>query len=232
MIKKVLFLYIFVLFFINMIITKIKAASVDIAVIFLYIILIYILFKTYKKTYTKNSSKKYTVNAVIKMFVLSCIIFICYSFIEYGYASFFIPNYSNTYKFEAIHIINGVFFTPIVEEIIFRGILLNQNSKKYSFAMSNIIQAFIFSLMHFDIYAFCFLFIFSIILGFVCKYLNIYCCMLIHSLNNLLVILSVIFGLYFIQLPKYWSLIIGIIFSIIMLKVLNNIKLKYYIKII
>lgn len=187
MIKKVLLIYFIVLFLINIVITYIKTGFANGIAFFLYIILIFILYKIYKKTYTKNNSNKYPIGAVIKMFILSCTIFLSYSLLEYGFASFFIPSNTSNYKFETVHIINGIIFAPIAEELIFRGILLNQICKKYSFIIANIIQASIFALLHFDLYGFCFLFIFGIILGIVCKYSNIYCCILIHSLNNLLV---------------------------------------------
>ena len=208
-------------------ITNIKTGFAYGIDIFLYITLIFIVLKIYKKTYTKNNYNKYPIKAVINMFILSCTIFICYNLLEYGFISLFIPNYTSTYKFNIIHIINGIIFAPIAEEFIFRGIVLNQLCKKNSFIVANIIQASIFALLHFDLYIFCFLFIFGVILGIVCKYINIYCCILIHSLNNLLVVLFVVYNLEFIELPRYGYLLVGSTFSLIILKILTYLKVKY-----
>jgi membrane protease YdiL (CAAX protease family) len=138
--------------------------------------------------------------------------------------SFIIPGYSGNYNLKKVEMINAVIFAPICEELIFRGIILNQYSKKYSFVLANIIQAGLFAILHLDINVFIFHFYFGIILGLVAKYLSLYSSMIIHSLNNLSVVTSIIFHLESIELHKVEGLLIGLMFMLITIFLLNKLK--------
>jgi uncharacterized protein len=92
-----------------------------------------------------------------------------------------------------------VFFSPIIEEIFFRGFALYQLGKRMSFWKSNIIQAFLFTAAHWpswiwingfqtEIVAFSIdIFILAIFLGWVVKKSNsIWLPVVFHIINNLL----------------------------------------------
>jgi membrane protease YdiL (CAAX protease family) len=123
-----------------------------------------------------------------------------------------------------IEMISAVIFAPISEEILFRGIVLNQIMKKHSFLFANIIQAGIFAILHCDLRTFAFLFLVGIMLGIVYNYLNLYCSILIHSLNNLINVLLMNTSIEFINLQKQEYLIIGIVFFVITAGLLYKIK--------
>lgn len=80
-----------------------------------------------------------------------------------------------------------VLIGPLCEEILFRGVVLNAIESKLNFAIANIIQAFIFACIHFDLNAFINHFLLAIVLGFVVKKTNsMFIATLIHIINNLL----------------------------------------------
>lgn len=168
----------------------VKTGIAAIITVLLYSTLIYILHKEHTKIQL-NSKRKYSFKQITYMIFFTCMILVCYTIAEENLLSFLFPGHSPQYHFKGIEIVSAVIFAPISEELLFRGILLNQLNRKYSFLVANMIQAIIFGVLHFDIYAFIFLTFFAFIMGIVYKEFNIYCCMLMHSLNNLLVVLEV-----------------------------------------
>lgn len=184
------------------------------------------IYKTYKETCFEDSCINSTLKGHISMFLLSCLVFLSYTIAEAGLLSFFVPDYDREYNFKNIDMINAVIFAPIAEEILFRGVLLKQINIKRTFIIANLVQASLFSLLHFDIYTFIFSLSFGMVLGVIYKYLNIFCCILIHALNNLLVVITVTLRIESLQLRNFSNLVIGIVFSIITLVILINLKIS------
>ena len=83
--------------------------------------------------------------------------------------------------------------TPAVcEEVFFRGYLMQNIEKKNSVRKSIIFSAFIFALIHFNVAGIVFLFVVGLCLGYLFYYTgSIIPPIILHLLNNLLVILSV-----------------------------------------
>jgi membrane protease YdiL (CAAX protease family) len=223
-IPKTFSIYLFfqILYFI--IISNTNSVIADVVVFVLYVLLIILLLKIYHKTNSKNNSCFISLKEVLRMFSLALIIFICYSFAEFGLSSLFLPGYSQDNHYEKMMILNATIFGPFAEEIIFRGILSNHINKKRSFLFTNLIQALIFSILHFNMYTFAFHFLFGLMLGIICRYRNIYCCALIHMFNNILALVLLFFDIKIVELPKVAYIFISILFSLIIIRMMIKLK--------
>ena len=107
-----------------------------------------LILKIYKKTSTKtiiHTSLKENMN----MLLLSFIIIISFSVFESGLIAFFIPNYVQNHPMYLVAIINAIIFAPIIEEIIFRGILMNMLERTFKSPYFIIgLNAVVFAMMH------------------------------------------------------------------------------------
>jgi membrane protease YdiL (CAAX protease family) len=82
-------------------------------------------------------------------------------------------------------IIAVVIVAPVVEEILFRGIILNFMQKKYTSNISVILSALIFALVHLNIWQFFGVFILGLIFGWLfVKTNSLWLCIAGHMLNN------------------------------------------------
>lgn len=70
-------------------------------------------------------------------------------------------------KLDFFSIISISFFSCISEEIIFRGVILNRLKCKHTFIISNIIQAFIFGILHVELPVVLSSFIFGLFSGYI-----------------------------------------------------------------
>lgn len=83
--------------------------------------------------------------------------------------------------------------TPIIEEVLFRGVLLSALAKHIPFWAANILQAGIFMVAHEDVQHFPFLFAFGIVCGvYRQRSGNLVACTLLHGINNGVVALHLI----------------------------------------
>lgn len=196
----------------------------NIVAVLLYITLIFLLYRIYKKSCLRNNQEKYSNKKIVTMIILSCIIFICVYLAENGLLYFFIPDYTSKYNFKPMEIVNCVIFAPIAEELLCRGIMLQQLMKKHSFLMANLIQASLFGILHDDIKTFIFLFLVGIVLGLVSKYLDLFCSIIIHSLNNLVNTFLLISNIKTFELQRWEYLLEGVVFFTITAYLLNRIK--------
>lgn len=181
----------------------------------------------YKKAEYSLNKVAYSLKNHFKLIVLSIFIFICYSITESSFLNFFIARSDYRYTFTLSNIMYTVILAPLAEELLFRGLLINQIAKRQNFIVANILQSFIFAILHVELTAIIFCFIFGVILGMVYKYTNIYCCILIHCMNNILTVLVVMLEVKIIDLSKNIFLFIGIIFLIVTLLLLNQMKNIY-----
>jgi len=93
----------------------------------------------------------------------------------------------NKYYGVGIGFLFVVLIGPLYEEILFRGVVLSAIESKLNFALANIIQAFIFACIHFDLNAFVNHFLLAIVLGYLVKRTNsMFIGTLVHIINNLL----------------------------------------------
>lgn len=194
-----------------------------IAMSLLHLLLIIYLIKSYKNIVLESCDKRKRINGMnILWFIL---IVVCYSIAQEGLLIFFIPNHEVKFDVNIISVIHAIILAPICEEVLFRGIMLGQLTKKYGFLKANLFQAMLFAVLHFDYEAIIFYFVFGLMMGLIIKYLNIYFAMIWHSFNNIWATLVLAYGLELkMDIPKYGNLLIGITFLIINIYLVNVLR--------
>lgn len=174
------------------------------------------IYKSYKESKPERKEKSLALKKHMLMFVFTCILYVSYSTAANGFEWYFIPdNYENVYSLRIIDLIVATTFTPVIEELMFRGILLNQINKKMKFCTANIIQALVFSLFHIDLRLFVFFFVAGLTIGAIYKYFNVYYAMLFHALNNIISLIMMINPIKISIISDSMILLISIVFSII-----------------
>jgi len=155
---------------------------------FVIVGLLIVSFKNQKVSSNKFMSciKSIEWKKIVKLYILSITLFI-------GVILLISPIISiNTWDYSNKNIFSSVFYfivlAPIIEEFIFRGIILNRFKKKYNQKSVIIISSILFALLHFDPNVFS-----RFLLGLLASLLyietkNIINCMIFHSLNNLTVL--------------------------------------------
>ncbi len=84
---------------------------------------------------------------------------------------------------------------PIVEELIFRGVILHGFARNYSRLRSVVLSALLFALFHLNPWQLPATFMLGLLLGWIMVYTrNIYLAIAGHSLNNILVLLSITYS--------------------------------------
>jgi membrane protease YdiL (CAAX protease family) len=120
---------------------------------------------------------------------------------------------------------------PIVEELIFRGIILHGFRRNYSPFVAVLMSALLFALFHLNPWQFPATFMLGLLLGFIMlRTNNILLAILGHSINNFLVLISITYmkeiqSLSFYQLQKpliYLSGLIIVIISLILIYIFGN----------
>jgi hypothetical protein len=139
-----------------------------------------------------------------------------------------LPQQTNFYVF--LDLISVILIAPIIEEIIFRGILFNKFKKRLSFKATAIILSLFWALLHpQNIFG---AFIFSLCLFYIMeKYNDLFLCIGIHFFNNLIV--------YFIDYSSrifeseiqyihnlYFPIILIVLITLLYIKVYKSIRSK------
>tara|TARA_R110002167_G_scaffold31099_9_gene102525 strand:+ start:542 stop:2380 length:1839 start_codon:yes stop_codon:yes gene_type:complete len=100
----------------------------------------------------------------------------------------------DTYGF-LVAVICIAIIAPIYEEIIFRGVILGSVEKQIGFVAANLLQATLFSLIHFDLRLFLFYFIFGLVTGhLVRKTKGLLTGIVFHMVNNFVVVVTLYFA--------------------------------------
>jgi uncharacterized protein len=87
-----------------------------------------------------------------------------------------------------------VIMAPVIEELIFRGIILHGFRRNYSAVMAVFMSALLFSLFHLNPWQMPATFVLGLLLGWIMiRTRNIFLAILGHALNNLMVLLTVTF---------------------------------------
>lgn len=90
-----------------------------------------------------------------------------------------------------LSVITVVILAPILEEIIFRGIIFNKLNSKMNTTAAIIISALVFGIFHMNIVQGLNAFVIGIVLAFIyAKTHNLYTCISIHFINNLLSVIT------------------------------------------
>lgn len=93
-------------------------------------------------------------------------------------------------------ILKVVIMAPVIEELIFRGVIMHGLMRNYSKFTAIFVSALMFALFHLNPWQFPATFILGIVLGILMlRTRNIYLCILGHAINNGLVLISI----------QYWS---------------------------
>lgn len=79
----------------------------------------------------------------------------------------------------------SVIIGPINEELIYRGITLGYAKREMPFWAANLLQAFLFGVMHMNMIQGIYAFLIGIIFGYICHKSSIYVAILLHILFNL-----------------------------------------------
>jgi len=123
---------------------------------------------------------------------------------------------------------------PFVEELIFRGIILQGFRRNYSSITAVVMSALLFALFHLNPWQFPATFMLGLLLGWLMiRANNIFLAILGHAINNTLVLLSITFSneiqsFWFYQLSKtsiYLISIVVVIISIIMIYIFGKKKI-------
>ena len=112
-------------------------------------------------------------------------------------------------------ILKVVIIAPVIEELIFRGVIMHGLMRNYSKYTAVVVSALMFALFHLNPWQFPATFILGLLLGMVMlRTRNIYLCILGHAINNGLVLFSIQFAgeiqkTSFSQSSKFNQLIIS-----------------------
>jgi len=145
------------------------------------LIFIPILFKNYKKL-----NKKEELKIDFKLIFIGIILSLIYNVLSFYINKFF--NISNLYQEINIFktLISMVLIGPIIEELMFRGIIYNSLKEKYSNMKAILITTTLFSLMHVNIFQMIYAFALGFILIYVYeKYKTIKAPIIVHMFSNL-----------------------------------------------
>ena len=88
-----------------------------------------------------------------------------------------------------IVLLSAGIFGPIVEELIFRGIVYKRLRKKSNFLIASVVSAFIFGLAHMNVVQFIYAFILGVIMAFLFETYGIFGSMLMHIVANTIVVI-------------------------------------------
>ena len=103
-------------------------------------------------------------------------------------------------------ILKVVILAPIIEELIFRGVIMHGLMRNYSKLTAVLVSALLFALFHLNPWQFPATFILGILLGIVMlRTRNIYLCILGHAINNGLVFISIQYAAELEQTSFYQS---------------------------
>jgi len=87
----------------------------------------------------------------------------------------------------SIRLFQTLILVPVIEEVFFRGILLNQFLKKYNAIFAIFLSAILFTIYHSEPNNIWFLFLYGMIYGYIFyKTYSLFACILLHSFTNLL----------------------------------------------
>ena len=196
-----------------------QSTSSNLFMFIFYLLEFIILVILFRRENTKNvwTTCQYNAISLLTWGAFICFIFFCYLVAEENYLQLVQGNIMQEFpfRFNVFSILSLGIFGPLSEEILFRGFLLNTLSKKFPFWISNLIQAFIFGIIHIDLAVVICALTFGVILGYIRKYSNICFSVLIHALNNLITCFEGLYGFNFLVRTKNMQLTAAIFFNIV-----------------
>lgn len=127
-----------------------------------------------------------------------------------------------------------VIVAPIVEEVLFREILLNKLLKRYSAMKAIVISSLLFAVVHLSIFSMINALLLGGIFGYIYyRYKSVVLCIFLHSLANMIVLVKILLFKADVTYLEYWNILtsnqylnvlIGVIFGIFALMIFRNNK--------
>ncbi|MET4562747.1 membrane protease YdiL (CAAX protease family) [Lysinibacillus parviboronicapiens] len=122
-------------------------------------------------------------------------------FLYFAFQVYFLNEESFNFKLSLNNYINGVLLVGVTEEIVFRGLILQELSKRFTFWKANTVTALLFLVVHygiwiyegvfFDFYSHIYVFLVGLIFGLVFKKTgSFWSVVILHSFHNLFVSIS------------------------------------------
>lgn len=185
------------------------------------IIFIPLLYKDYKKYKIKQNKINY-----LTVIILGIILSLIYNVFAY-YLNFLL----NTSLFDnnsnlIVTLISTGLIGPIIEELMFRGIIYNELKNKYSNMKAILITTVFFAVIHFNIIQIIYTFALGFVLIFVYeKYKNIKAAITLHMASNITTTLFLTILIKNIFLINYSIFLISLILLIIIKKYTNLFKI-------
>ncbi len=123
------------------------------------------------------------------------------AFIDLGYRAFGLLGSDTVRAMQGIHEVYGIMAlllvvavaTPIVEEWIFRGVLLEAFRTRVSFWFAAVVQALVFVALHEEYQAMPFLFVFALVAAFLVRQSGgLLAALVMHGVNNAIAVLAIV----------------------------------------
>ena len=162
-----------------------------------------------------KSVKKFTIKSIIFLIIifLGYFLIVCSLILPFEKTLQGFENNMTFAKYLAktplFMIIYACILGPVMEETVFRGIILGGLLKRYSNTTAILVSALLFGIIHLNLAQFMLAFPLGLLIGYLyMKTHSIYLCMLLHGLNNTF---SFVFALYY----PYRNIYISILFIVV-----------------
>lgn len=175
-------------------------------ILIISIVFIPLLLFNYKKFNIKE--EKINIKTSLLLIILGIIISLIYNNLAYYIDLYFLKSNLFSTNNISLTIIITLILGPIIEELIFRGIMYNEAKKIYSNMKSILIVTTIFALFHFNILQIVYAFALGFLLIFVYeKYKSLKAPIILHITSN---VISALYTIYFIKYGFIFNYIIFI----------------------
>lgn len=176
----------------------------------------------------KSPDINYSSNSLALDFVYVVLLILGFRFLYEG--SFYQLKTLLSIDFRVNSILLSCVYAPFIEEMMYRGIVLNGLLKKYSVKIALFSSSLIFGLMHFSFLQGINAFLIGLIIGYVfIKTKSLYLCIFIHFCNNFIVMYlpTLSFDSLFMSiLYDIFNVLLGIFLIVLSLKKMNLKKRK------
>jgi len=153
--------------------------------IYLVIILAIIFIPLLLKQYKKFNIKENTCNNLYLYILFTVVLSISYNILGFYFDKLLVTNLYSSPDL-IVGLISTVLIGPIIEELMFRGVMYNTLKNKFSIKKSALLTTILFTFSHFNLIQMFYTFIFGYFLIFIYeKYQNIKYPIILHMISNL-----------------------------------------------
>lgn len=222
---------------INIITSQKFIELLDVMATIVSIVLFYLWFKNIRRNNQKDTAMNLAAIFNVKIISLLFLFGLGYELLETGILNLTVQYYADIYQDysnlvtdfldgnQIIILINLLLLAPILEELIFRGIIFMKACDIFPFIVANICQAAFFSLYHLNIFQGICAFIPGLLLGYITYlYKSIVASIVLHSFFNFFAYFMVI--IYPSRVTYIIYSITGLALFIIIFKIINKGAIK------